>query len=69
MFALDGEETTSRDIARAQAAAIIGHWRGDDEIVGAIAFSRSGNPGSGHFDEAEILARYGETPDDLFGME
>lgn len=69
LLAIDGEDAVSGDMARAQAAAIIGRWRGDDEVVGTIAFSRSGDPGTGHFDDAEILGRYGETPDDLFGME
>jgi hypothetical protein len=68
LLAIDGEDTPSSDMARAQAAAIIGRWRGDDEIVGAIAFSRSGDPDAGHFDDAEILGRYGQTPDDIFGM-
>ncbi|WP_448954876.1 hypothetical protein [Labrys neptuniae] len=68
LLAVDGEDAASGDIARAQAAAMIGRWRGDDEIVGAIAFSRSCDPDTDHFDDAEILGRYGETPDDLFGM-
>jgi len=33
--------------------------------VGAIAFSRSGDPNLGDFEPAVELARYGETPDDL----
>lgn len=32
---------------------------------GAIAFSRTGDPAIGDFDDAEILGRYRETPDDL----
>jgi hypothetical protein len=32
---------------------------------GAVAFSRSGDPEFGEFDDAVILARYGEVPDDL----
>ncbi|MEW9310638.1 hypothetical protein [Labrys neptuniae] len=68
MLAIDGEDAASGDMGRAQAAAIVGRWRGDDDIVGAIAFSRSGDPDIGYFDDAEILGRYGETPDDLFGM-
>ncbi|MFC2254047.1 hypothetical protein ACETRX_30755 [Labrys portucalensis] len=68
LLAIDGEDAASGDMARAQAAAIVGRWRGDDEIVGAIAFSSSGDPDIGYFDDAEILGRYGETPDDLFGM-
>ena len=33
--------------------------------VGAIAFSRSGDPATGEFGEAEILRRFGEVPSDL----
>ena len=32
---------------------------------GAVAFSRTGDPQLGEFSDAVILARYGETPDDL----
>lgn len=31
----------------------------------AIAVSRTGDPSIGDFDDAVILGRYGETPDDL----
>ncbi len=30
---------------------------------GAVAFSRSGDPGSGEFGDAEILKSFGEVPD------
>jgi hypothetical protein len=32
--------------------------------AGAVAFSRTGDPATGEFEDAVILARYGETPDD-----
>ena len=32
---------------------------------GAIAFSRTGDPVSGEFDDAVILASFGEVPNDL----
>jgi len=32
---------------------------------GAIAFSRTGDPGSGDFADAVVLGRYGEVPADL----
>ena len=32
---------------------------------GAVAFSRMGNPASGDYSDAVILARFGEIPDDL----
>ncbi len=36
--------------------------------AGAIAFSRTGDPAIGDFEDAEMLRRYGETPDDLAGI-
>ena len=33
--------------------------------IGAVAFSRTGDPALGDFDDAVILGRYGETPADL----
>jgi hypothetical protein len=35
------------------------------EFAGAVAFQRSGDPALGDFSDAEVLARYGITPDDL----
>jgi hypothetical protein len=32
---------------------------------GAVAFSRTGDPDTGEFSDAVILARFGEVPDDL----
>jgi len=32
---------------------------------GAVVFSRTGDPALGEFDPAEVLARYGDVPDDL----
>jgi hypothetical protein len=44
---------------RAQAASTAGNH------VGAIAFSRTGDPKLGDFDNAVVLGRYGETPEDM----
>lgn len=33
--------------------------------AGAIAFARTGDPATGEFQPAIILARYGETPDEV----
>lgn len=33
--------------------------------AGAVAFSRSGDPNLGEFDDAVILKAFGEVPDDL----
>ena len=47
-------------MSRAQAVA--------ERKAGAIAFSRTGDPSLGEFDDAVILGRYGEVPEDLAGF-
>jgi hypothetical protein len=37
-------------------------------IVGAVAFSRSGDLSSGTFEDAQVLKRFGEAPDDLSAL-
>ena len=34
-------------------------------VVGAVAFSRTGDPDIGIFDDAVVLKRFGEVPTDL----
>jgi hypothetical protein len=46
-------------IRRAQAMSCV------QSNAGAVAFSRSGDPNLGDFDDAEILESFGEVPDDL----
>jgi len=36
-----------------------------DGNVGAVAFSRAGDPSIGEFADAQVLGRYGLTPDDF----
>lgn len=36
-----------------------------DTSVGVMAFSRAGDPNIGEFEPAQILVRYGETPDEV----
>jgi hypothetical protein len=36
--------------------------------VGAVAFSRTGDPMAGEFSDAQLLKRFGEVPDDLSGL-
>jgi hypothetical protein len=36
--------------------------------IGAVAFSRSGDPMAGEFDEARVLRKFGQVPDDLTGL-
>ncbi|CAM5764379.1 hypothetical protein LMIY3S_01128 [Labrys miyagiensis] len=67
-LALDPEEATDVAKAKHRAFNIVGQERGDDQVVGTIAFSRSGDPTLGDFEDALILARYGETPENLEGL-
>ena len=36
--------------------------------VGAVAFSRSGDPMIGEFSDAQLLRKFGDVPDDLSGL-
>lgn len=54
--------TKSSAIRRAEAMSC------HEPNVGAIAFSRSGDPNLGEFEDAVILQAFGEVPDD-FGYE
>jgi hypothetical protein len=36
--------------------------------VGAVAFSRSGDPMIGEFGDAQLLRKFGNVPDDLSGL-
>jgi len=36
--------------------------------VGAVAFSRSGDPTIGEFGDAQLLRKFGNVPDDLSGL-
>lgn len=57
-------ECQSPGEARARAEALArkaGH-------VGAVAFRRNGDPATGEFSDAEVLGRYGITPDDFAGL-
>lgn len=53
------QEAPSEHSAMARARRLL------DTKAGVIAFRRTGDPQLGEFDDAEILGRYGETPDDL----
>ncbi|WP_369725663.1 hypothetical protein AB8Z38_13660 [Bradyrhizobium sp. LLZ17] len=37
-------------------------------IVGAVAFSRSGDPATGDFGDATVIRKFGEVPDDLSAL-
>jgi hypothetical protein len=36
--------------------------------IGAVAFSRSGDPLIGEFSDARLLRKFGDVPDDLSGL-
>jgi hypothetical protein len=58
LVAGEAREAQSDMAARRIASALAGGK------AGAVAFSRTGDPSTGEFEDAVILARYGETPDD-----
>jgi hypothetical protein len=36
--------------------------------VGAVAFSRTGNPATGDFSDAKVIKKFGDVPDDLSAL-
>jgi hypothetical protein len=36
--------------------------------VGAVAFSRAGNPATGDFSDAKVIRKFGDVPDDLSSL-
>jgi hypothetical protein len=52
-------EVRSAEQARSTASRMEG------EKKGAVAFSKTGDPQFGEWDDAVILGRYGDVPDDL----
>jgi hypothetical protein len=59
LIAEEGVEAPTAFAAQRRALALVG------TKVGAIAFSRSGDPSIGEFEDAVILGQYGEVPGDL----
>jgi hypothetical protein len=39
-----------------------------DGHVGAVAFSRTGDPATGDFSDAKVIRKFGEVPDDLSAL-
>lgn len=37
-------------------------------VLGAVAFSRSGDPVTGEFGDATVIRKFGEVPDDLSAL-
>lgn len=59
LVAEEGVEAPSAFSAQRRAQGMLG------KKAGAIAFSRTGDPTIGEFQDAVILGRYGEVPSDL----
>ncbi|HEY0331249.1 MAG TPA: hypothetical protein VGC77_19380 [Rhodopseudomonas sp.] len=62
--AREGTECTSAHAAIMRAEAL-SHVEGH---IGAVAFSRSGDPMLGEFSDAVLLRAFGEVPSDLSGL-
>lgn len=58
----EGMEAPSAFSAQRRAQALVGIK------AGAIAFSRTGDPTIGEFEDAIILGRYGDAPNDLVSL-
>ena len=62
----EGDLVVEEAVEAASPAAAVGRARQiASRKVGAIAFSRSGDPDLGEYGDAVILARFGETPPDI----
>ncbi len=59
LVAEEGREAPSAFAAKWQAQALVG------KKPGAIAFSRTGDPAVGEFEDAVVLGCYGEAPEDI----
>ncbi|MDB5532230.1 MAG: hypothetical protein JWO28_545 [Hyphomicrobiales bacterium] len=59
LIAGEPKDFQSSDAARRTALAM------SEKNVGAIAFSRTGDPATGDFEPALIIARFGQTPDEV----
>ena len=62
LVAEDGQEAPNAFAAQRRAQALVGRK------AGAIAFSRTGDPAMGEFEDAVVLGRFGEAPDDLSSL-
>ena len=57
--ARNADEAQSARSAKSKAALLA------SSKAGVIAFERTGDPSQGEFEPAVVIARYGETPEDL----
>lgn len=59
LYAGEAAEAQSEGEAKRRASAMAAR------SIGAVAFSRTGDPSTGEFEPAVILARYGDIPTDI----
>jgi hypothetical protein len=67
----DGSVVVGEPIECPSATAAIGRAEGLCKILGhtgAVAFSRIGDPATGHFRDATVLRKFGDVPDDLSAL-
>ena len=60
----DGVECTSAAAAIVRAEA----FSRREEYIGAVAFSRTGDPALGDFSDARVIKKFGDVPDDLSAL-
>ena len=65
----DGPEPREAVECRSASAAIMRAERlaRTEGHIGAVAFSRTGDPGAGEFGDAVVLRSFGDVPADLIG--
>jgi hypothetical protein len=59
LVAEDAAEAPSRAAAISRARMVVG------QKAGAVAFARTGDPALGEFTDAEVLAKFGDVPENL----
>jgi hypothetical protein len=59
LVAEDAAEAPSRAAAISRARLVA------TKKAGAVAFARTGDPATGEFTDAEVLAKFGDVPEDL----
>jgi hypothetical protein len=50
------------------AGCALRRFRGNETNIGAVAFSRTGDPATGVFSNAKVIKRFGAVPDDLSAL-
>ena len=60
-----GAEECQSSSAALRRAELLSRGAG---CIGAVAFSRTGDPMIGEFSDAQLLKKFGDVPDDLSGL-